>query len=81
MGSDTGYLSFIQHNDLVGVEDCADTLCHDNDCGIGNFVMKSFPQYHIRLVIKGGKAVIKQENLRILCNGPGNGQTLLLSAG
>ena len=81
MGSDSGYPPFIQYNDLVGMEDGADTLCHNNYRGIFYFFMQGFPQNHIRFVVQRGKAVVKQENLRILGNGPGDGKTLLLSAG
>ena len=74
MGADAGHLSFVKHDDLIGVTDGADTLCHDED----GSVLRLFLQ---RLEVQGREAVIENVELRLLHQRPGDGQTLLLSAG
>ena len=80
MGADAGDFAVIQNDNLIGMKDGADSLRHNNNGGVLNFFMQRFSQNHIRLVVQRGKAVVKQEYLGILGDGPGDGQTLLLPA-
>ena len=81
MSSLTNHTSFIQHQDTVCVKDRADTLRDDQRGGILGFFFQRSSQDYIGLVIKSGKTVVENINLRILGNGSGNGQTLFLTSG
>ena len=81
MGSFSYNAAILQYEDLVCMKDRIDTLCHDDDGSVTRFPGKLFSKCRIRFIIQCGKAVIKDQYLRLLCDGTGNGQTLLLSAG
>ena len=81
MGADAGDPSFIQNNDLLCVEDRADTLGYDDRRRLSSFFLQNFSKSCIRLIIQCGKTVIENINLRLSGNRPGNGQTLFLTAG
>ena len=63
------------------MQDRADALRHNDDCGMFHLGGQCLPEQGIGFVIQSGKAVVKQEDLRVLGDGPGNGKPLLLSAG
>lgn len=81
MGADAGHLSFVKHDDLIGVTDGADTLCHDEDGSVLRLFLQRLAQRGVRLEVQGREAVIENVELRLLHQRPGDGQTLLLSAG
>ena len=63
------------------MQDGADSLRHNDHRGGSRFLVQRPPKAGVRPVIQGGKTVVKQVYSRVLCNGPGNGQPLFLSAG
>ena len=71
----------VQHQDLIGVEDGGNALCHDDHGGVVGLLLQRTAQGDIRLVVKGGEAVVEQIDLRLLGNGAGDGEPLLLAAG
>ena len=61
--------AIVQHQDLIGVEDGGNALCHDDHSGIVSFFLQRTAQGDIRLVVKGREAVVEQIDLWILGNG------------
>ena len=53
MGSDTCHLSVIKYDDLVGVADRSNTLCHDHAGGTFQVGGKSSSQFFICFIIQG----------------------------
>ena len=68
--------AIVQHQDLIGVEDGGNALCHDDHSGIVSFFLQRTAQGDIRLVVKGREAVVEQIDLWILGNGTGDGEPL-----
>ena len=81
MRSLTNDFSILQYKDLVGMKDRIDTLCNDNHRRILCLLCKCFSKCRIRLVIKRGKAVVKDQYLGLLCDSSCNRKSLLLSTG
>ena len=71
----------VQHQDLIGVEDGGNALCHDDHGGVVGLFLQRTAQGDIRLVVKGRETVVEQIDLRLLGNGAGDGEPLLLAAG
>ena len=81
MASDSCHMSIVQYKDLICIEDRTDTLCHDNGCCFFCIFFQSFSKCAVCFKIQCGKAVVKDKDLRILCDSSGNGKPLLLSTG
>ena len=50
---------------MVGVEDRADSLCHDDSGGIGVLSSQGLAQQGIRLIIQRAGGIIQNQNLRV----------------
>ena len=74
-------LSVIEHQNLLRMENCTDSLCHDDHGAVFDILRQCFSKCRIRFQVKCRKAVIENKDFRILCNRTRNRQTLLLSAG
>ncbi len=73
--------AIVEHNDLVGVLDGADSLGNNHHGLVPLFPKQRPAQGPLGFEIQGGKAVVKNIELGILYNGPGNGQPLPLAPG
>ena len=81
MCSLTGNFSIIQYDDLIGMQDRADPLGHDQGRRICRLLFQLPTKCDICLIVQRRKAVIKNEDLRLLRNRPRNGKALLLPSG
>ena len=81
MRTDSGHPALIKHDDLICMKDRTDTLRNDNCCRLRRRFFQCTPQRHICLIIKCRKTVIKNQDLRLLCNCPRNRKPLLLPTG
>ena len=77
MGADACHISVIQHNDLICIQDSADSLCYDNRGNILCLFLQSLAKLAVSLEIKCGKAVVKDQDFRLFGNRSCNGKTLL----
>ena len=71
----------VQNDDLIRVQNGADSLRHYDHGAVHHFFFKSSPKTCVGLEIQRGKAVVKDINIRLLYNSPCNGEPLLLSSG
>ena len=81
MGTDASHISLIQNNDLIRVQDGADSLCNDNGGSVFGLFFQSLAELAVCLEVQCGKAVVKDQDLRLFGNGSCNGKTLLLTSG
>ena len=81
MGADACHISVIQHNDLICIQDSADSLCYDNRGNILCLFLQGLAKLAVSLEIKCGKAVVKDQDFRLFGNRSCNGKTLLLATG
>lgn len=65
VSTDTRYFSLVKNNYLLRVEDSADTLCNDNHRGVRDLLIQSLAESRVRLVVQGGKAVVKNVDFRL----------------
>ena len=65
MGADACHISVIQHNDLICIQDSADSLCYDNRGNILCLFLQSLAKLAVSLEIKCGKAVVKDQDFRL----------------
>ena len=72
--------ALVQHKDLVRVQHGGDALCHNDHGGVVGLCLQSAAQGYIGLVVQRREAVVKQIDLGIFGNCPGNGKPLLLAA-
>ena len=63
------------------MENGTNALRNDQQRALPHIVVERLPQCCIGFQIQRRKAIVKDKELRVLGNGSGNGQTLLLSAG
>ena len=61
--------------------DGTDPLGDDNLRRLRQCLGKACPQGCVRLIIQGGEGVVKDQDLRLPCQSPGDGKPLLLPAG
>ena len=80
MSSDTCHLSLIEHDDLVGMADRSDTLCHDHAGGTFQVSGKSSSQFFICFIIQGGEGIVKNQDLRISGDRTGDRKPLFLTS-
>ena len=73
--------SVVQDHDLIRVLYGADTLGHDKLCGFVEFILQSLSQSGVCLIVQGRERVVKNQDLRFPRQSPGNGYSLLLTAG
>ena len=66
MSTDSSHMSIIQYNDLICIQDRADTLCNNDRCSIFGMFFQSLTQSTVSLEIQSGKAVVKNKYLRFL---------------
>ena len=81
MRTDSGHPALIKHDDLICIQDGADSLCYDNRGNILCLFLQSLAKLAVSLEIKCGKAVVKNQDLRLFCNRSCNRKTLLLATG
>ena len=74
------YVTVVEYNDLVGVHDGRDALCHDHERGVGDVFGQLLAQARVGLVVKRAKRVVEHHDLGLLGQGAGDGQTLALTA-
>ena len=79
MPADAGDSAFVQHNNLVGMQDGGNTLSHDNDGGITHLFGQRSTQGRIGFVVEGRKAVVENIHPGILSDGPRDREPLLLT--
>ena len=79
MGADTGDPSLIQNDDLLCMENRADTLGHNDRGRVRSLLFSGLSKGRISLIVQSREAVIKNVNLRLSGDGAGNGETLLLA--
>ena len=75
------HLSFVEHDNLVGVLDGADALGDDEHSGVLCLLGQSLAQRRIGFKVQSGEAVVEDVKLRLFDQSAGNGKTLLLAAG
>ena len=80
MCADTGNLAVIQDDDLLGIGNGADALGNDNHRLIFCVFADRPAQGGICLIVQRGKTVVKDEDIRVTGQSPGNGEALLLPA-
>ena len=66
MGTDACHISVIQHDDLICIQDGADSLCYDNRGNILCLFLQGLAKLAVSLEIKCGKAVVKDQDFRLL---------------
>ena len=81
MGALADNFAFFQNQNLVSMENGADSLCHDDHGAVLHLFSQCLSQSRIGFQIQCGEAVVKDEHFRVLGNGSGDSQTLFLSAG
>ena len=81
MGSDAANRAVIQHDNLIRILYGRDTLGNDNLGGIGNLLPESLPDHGVRMGIHRAGGIVQNQDSRLLQQGSGNTETLLLSAG
>src|SRR5579884_2000753 len=80
MIADTDDAPLVQDNNLIGIHDRAHSLSNDQHRRIQDFLSERHTYSGIGLEIKRGEAIIKNVNLGLSHQGPGDGQALLLAA-
>ena len=81
MCSLAGHSAVFQDKDQVGIHDRANAL-GDNQTGcVLHFSFQRLPELFVRLIIKGGKGIVKNVDFRSAGNGAGDGEALLLAPG
>ena len=73
-------MTVVEYDDLVGVHDGRDALCHDHERGVGDVFGQLFAQARVGLVVKRAKRVVEHHDLGLFGQGAGDGQTLALTA-
>ena len=63
------------------MQDRTDSLRHKNDRAVLDVFMQRLAQRRVGFHVQRREAVVKDKNLRIFCDGSGNRQPLLLTAG
>ena len=66
MSTDSSHMSIIQYNDLICIQDRADSLCDYDRCSIFGMFFQSLTQSTVCLEIQSGKAVVKNKYLWFL---------------
>ena len=75
------YLAVVQHENLVGINDAADSL-GDKECGSSfQFVLEGFLQAHLGIEVDRARAVIEDQDGRLCQQRACNGNTLFLPTG
>ena len=73
--------ALIHHKDTVGIHGRGDALCDDDLRRVPDFLVQRASQLLLRQEIQRGEAVVKDIDGRLLDDGSGDGQPLLLPAG
>ena len=73
-------MTVVEYDDLVGVHDGRDALCHDHERGVGDVFGQLLAQARVGLVVKRAKRVVEHHDLGLFGQGAGDGQTLALTA-
>ena len=81
MLADAADAALFQHDDLIGVEDGAHPLSDDDHRGVPRLSLERGPQHRIGLEIQSREAVVKDVDVGLLDDRPGDGKPLSLSAG
>ena len=81
MGALTHDSAIFQHQNQVRRLDGADALGHNDHNGIPGLGVQGTAQGRVGLEVQRGEAVVKEVEVRLPEDGPGDGQTLPLSAG
>lgn len=81
MSTDTCHMPFMQHNNLIRMLNRADTLGDNQHRRFLRLLCQRFPQRSVCLEIQRRKTVVKNIELRLSDQCPGDGQTLFLSSG
>ena len=81
MGAQGGHPAAVQHQDAVGLHQGGDPVGDQQHGGAVQSVPQSGANFGVGLGIHGGQGVVKHHNGRLLHQHPGNGHSLLLSAG
>ena len=80
MLSDSHRLAFVQDDNVVCMEDGADSLRNNHNGSILCFRDQCFSQRRICFEIESRKAIVKNIKFRLLHQGTGDGKTLFLSS-
>ena len=81
MGADSGDFALVQNDDPVRAEDGRHTLGHDQHRRALGLLRQSLPEQSVGLEVQRGEAVVKDVDVGMAYDRPGNGQTLPLTAG
>ena len=80
MPPQAGHLAIVEDENLLCLGDGTDALGNDQDGTPSHFLCQGVTQGRIGLEIEGRKAIVKDIEICLFKQGPGNGQTLFLAA-